>query len=257
MLPPQKVVVLYYLADDSVQVTEPKQDNSGIPQVRGMQHVLAHASAPPASGLQAQACMRVTFDHCTHRYLSTQGVFVKRHQITKEQGGSPFTPADLAVGETVTVYGRTFFVVDADAFTRAWYTEHMNLELAGPGTYPADPVDASRKHFGLDKAPSEQQGQRLCLIPALRGAWALSNGKLSAPANVRRNAPYAPLMRHGGSTMQCLKATFVCRMFACPNAAAKKSNDLATFVEARLGKPSHLLEGDKLKQFLAQVGRAV
>lgn len=31
---PQKVVVLYYLADDSVQVTEPKQDNSGIPQVR-------------------------------------------------------------------------------------------------------------------------------------------------------------------------------------------------------------------------------
>jgi hypothetical protein len=33
----------------------------------------------------------------------------------------------------------------------------------------------------------------------------------------------------------------------------KKSNDLATFVEARLGKPSHLLEGDKLKQFLAQV----
>lgn len=30
----QKIVVLYYLADDSVQVTEPKQDNSGIPQVR-------------------------------------------------------------------------------------------------------------------------------------------------------------------------------------------------------------------------------
>jgi hypothetical protein len=39
--------------------------------------------------------------------------------------------------------------------------------------------------------------------------------------------------------------------------AAKKSNDLATFVEARLGKPSHLLEGDKLKQFLAQVCHAL
>lgn len=35
----------------------------------------------------------------------------------------------------------------------------------------------------------------------------------------------------------------------------KKSNDLATFVEARLGKPSHLLEGDRLKQFLAQSGK--
>lgn len=37
----------------------------------------------------------------------------------------------------------------------------------------------------------------------------------------------------------------------------KKSNDLATFVEARLGKPSHLLEGDRLKQFLAQSGRVL
>jgi hypothetical protein len=30
----RKVVFMYYLADDSVQVTEPKQDNSGIPQVQ-------------------------------------------------------------------------------------------------------------------------------------------------------------------------------------------------------------------------------
>jgi hypothetical protein len=37
----------------------------------------------------------------------------------------------------------------------------------------------------------------------------------------------------------------------------KRSNDLATFAEARLGKPSHLLEGDKLKQFLAQVRHAM
>ena len=30
----RKVVFMYYLADDSLQVTEPKQDNSGIPQVQ-------------------------------------------------------------------------------------------------------------------------------------------------------------------------------------------------------------------------------
>lgn len=40
-------------------------------------------------------------------------------------------------------------------------------------------------------------------------------------------------------------------------AGSKKSNDLATFVEARLGKPSHLLEGDKLKQFLANNGKVL
>jgi hypothetical protein len=99
-----------------------------------------------------------------------QGVFVKRHQISKEQDSSPLTPSDLAVGETVTVYGRTFFLVDADTFTRRWYSEQMGLELGGAGTYPADPVDAYRKHFGLDKAPSEcskaTQARRRHLMPA-------------------------------------------------------------------------------------------
>lgn len=31
-----QVVVYYYLADDTVHVEEPKQDNSGLPQVRCM-----------------------------------------------------------------------------------------------------------------------------------------------------------------------------------------------------------------------------
>jgi hypothetical protein len=163
------------------------------------------------------------------RHLSMQGVFVKRHQITKEQDGSPFTPADLAVGETVTMYERTFFVVDADAFTRAWYTEHMGLELAGPGTYPADPLDAYRKHFGLDKTPSERQGQRL--FPACLPR-----------VSCKAHCLFVNVNQH------------TCHMLPAELPAAKKSNDLATFVEARLGKPSHLLEGDKLKQFLAQVG---
>ncbi|WIA37576.1 hypothetical protein OEZ86_014482 [Tetradesmus obliquus] len=146
----RRVVVLYYLADDTLQVTEPKQDNSGIPQ----------------------------------------GVFVKRHQVDKEDG-SPFTPADLAVGQTVTVYGRTYILIDADAFTRTWYAEKMDQQLAAPGDYPGDPVDDYRQRFALTTAP------------------------------------------------------------------VKKSNDLATFVEARLGKPSHLLEGDRLKQFLAQSGKVL
>jgi hypothetical protein len=42
------VVVLYYLADDSVQITEPKQDNSGIPQVSTSQSgCAADLSTPP------------------------------------------------------------------------------------------------------------------------------------------------------------------------------------------------------------------
>ena len=86
-----------------------------------------------------------------------QGVFVKRHQIIKEEDGSPFSPADLSVGQTVTVYGRTFFIVDADTFTRSWYAQQLGVDLADAGTYPADPVEAYRQHFGLSSAPSKHQ----------------------------------------------------------------------------------------------------
>lgn len=48
-----------------------------------------------------------------------------------------------------------------------------------------------------------------------------------------------------------------CMLARPPKPPAKKSNDLATFVEARLGKPSHLLEGDKLRQFIANNGKVL
>lgn len=46
-------------------------------------------------------------------------MFLKRHRVPKE--GGFLTPHDLAVGSTVTVYGRTYFLVDADAWTRTWW----------------------------------------------------------------------------------------------------------------------------------------
>ncbi len=78
----RRVTLLLYLADGSLQVSEPKQDNSGIPQ----------------------------------------GVFVRRHRVPRDggggvgggsggDGGDAVGPCDLAVGGTVTVYGRTFFLV--------------------------------------------------------------------------------------------------------------------------------------------------
>ncbi len=39
--------------------------------------------------------------------LLSQGVFIKRHKLTKEDGVSFFSPSDFDVGEAVTIYGRT------------------------------------------------------------------------------------------------------------------------------------------------------
>lgn len=54
-----------------------------------------------------------------------QGVLVRRHKAPKDasEGGGFFSPSDFAVGGTATVYGRTYMLVDADAFTRNWFTD--------------------------------------------------------------------------------------------------------------------------------------
>ena len=106
----RKTIVYYYLEDDSMHLAEPREDNSGIPQ----------------------------------------GVFIKRHKVTKDDGGF-FTPADFAVGQEVTIYGRTFFLTDADGFTREHYATKLGIELAGALAYPDDPIETYRSKFGLNK----------------------------------------------------------------------------------------------------------
>ena len=80
------------------QVAEPRQDNSGI----------------------------------------TQGIFVRRHRVPRDGGGGgALAPADLAVGAAVVVYGRAMRLVDADAFTRAWYAASLGVEQGPAEGYPA------------------------------------------------------------------------------------------------------------------------
>eukprot|EP00983_Pelagomonas_calceolata_P017004 534328-Pelagomonas_calceolata.AAC.3 len=80
-----------------------------------------------------------------------QGTFIKRHVFLKDDGVSSFTPQDFAVGECVSIYGRTFFLVDADPFTRQWYEDNMSTTLQPALPYPDDPVDQYRSTFGLTK----------------------------------------------------------------------------------------------------------
>ena len=58
-----------------------------------------------------------------------------------------FGVGDLLVRETVIIYGRTFHLVDADAFTRAYVAETLAVELEQPLPYPDDPIEAYRRAF--------------------------------------------------------------------------------------------------------------
>ena len=99
----RKITIQYFLEDHTICVSEPRQDNAGIPQ----------------------------------------GTMVKRHIIPTPSGNGSITFDMLNVGETVTFYGRTYYLVDADAFTRG-FLESIGREVPEAISYPDDAHTALR-----------------------------------------------------------------------------------------------------------------
>jgi hypothetical protein len=105
----RKCSILYYLEDDTIQVIEPKVENSGL----------------------------------------LQGNFVKRHKIPKpefERDGHLlyYTHADLNIGVEITIYSRTFHIKSADAFTRS-FLEAQGRSVAPDQKTPRDAYSEDRK----------------------------------------------------------------------------------------------------------------
>ncbi|KAG1675125.1 hypothetical protein FOA52_003348 [Chlamydomonas sp. UWO 241] len=147
----RKIILYYYLEDDSMHMAEPKTDNSGIPQ----------------------------------------GVLIKRHKVTKEDG-TFFTPVDFSVGAELSIYGRAYFLTDVDKFTREFY-DAQGIEQGSPIGHPDDPVDTYKATFGLNRGTGKS-------VPTQGG---------------------------GGYA----------------NDTASRLDDFKQFMEARLGKATHLLNG--------------
>lgn len=67
--------------------------------------------------------------HGCHLCHCIQGMLIKRHQ-PKKSATESFGPADFVVGDSFTLYSRTYHIVDADAFTRAYMAATHGLQLA-------------------------------------------------------------------------------------------------------------------------------
>jgi hypothetical protein len=93
----RQVIILFFLEDDTLQILEPRQRNSGIPQ----------------------------------------GTFLRRHRAKKEDDNY-VTVADLRVGGEFTIYGRTYFVSDADVFTLDFMSK-LKREGDPASDIPEDP----------------------------------------------------------------------------------------------------------------------
>ena len=101
-------VLYYYLEDDSMHISEPKVENSGIPQGE-----------------------------------RKGTVFLKRHRVPKEEGGF-YGVHDLTVGKTLAVYGRVFLLTDCDNFTRT-FLHNLGIEVPESLDMPTDPYTSTRE----------------------------------------------------------------------------------------------------------------
>jgi len=119
----RKVNVHYFKEDGSIQVSEPKQENSGIPQ----------------------------------------GIFMKRHKIQACIDGVTRTVllSDIEVGDTLSFYGRTLKIVDCDAWTRSDLLANGYAVKDGL-PYPKDKYSDSRAEFMQRETGADSTVYRGC-----------------------------------------------------------------------------------------------
>lgn len=125
----RQVDILLYLVDMSLQIIEHREENSGLPQ----------------------------------------GTMLKRHRIAKRAGAGGdvefYGWQDLFIGNEVTFYGRTYRIVNCDAFTREWFAER-GYDQGEPEPIPTDAAairaelerttGPKKEHHGKEMYPTKR-----------------------------------------------------------------------------------------------------
>jgi hypothetical protein len=105
----RKCDIYYYLDDNTIHISQIKQENSGIPQ----------------------------------------GYFLKRHKIEKSDGsGEHITYHDFNLKSDILIYGKKFRICDCDDFTKSFYAE-KNITLNPSEQIPKIPGDDKFKNVDV------------------------------------------------------------------------------------------------------------
>jgi hypothetical protein len=125
----RKCTVFYYLDDDTLHILEDRVENSGIPQ----------------------------------------GVFLKRHKVLiPGQEPKTYTWRDLNIGMNLNVYQRVFRIVDADEFTKRFYSNE-GVALGAPEHYPEDPFLRTRAMITMKQNPPDLAEHKNYIEVMLKG----------------------------------------------------------------------------------------
>ncbi|OLP94024.1 EF-hand domain-containing protein 1 [Symbiodinium microadriaticum] len=123
----RNVVIMYYLEDGTMSMSEPRIENSGI----------------------------------------VQGLFLRRQRVERPEGGGIFKPSDFRCGAEVSFFGRTYHITGCDRFTRwyfselgleagedeevlddAWHTNYKLRKCAERGALPSSKFAVEQKTIG-------------------------------------------------------------------------------------------------------------
>jgi rhodanese-related sulfurtransferase len=122
--------------------------------------------------------------------------FLKKSLLKKPGSGSFYTAEDLYLGQTVDVYGREFFIYDADPFTREWIDKEY-------GAHDWTPISVDEVEFYYD--------QRTAKPPPYNG-WGDEEDSLGFCYSVHPTPPkkdIAKLLKNQGQVLR-FTASFVC-----------------------------------------------
>lgn len=110
----RRVKIYLYLEDDTIQITEPRTGNSGIPQ----------------------------------------GCLVSRQRVPRPAPRIHdfLTILDLNVNKLVQVYDRTYHITDCDLYTRQ-FLNRLGITVPDKVDIPPDPTAERRKNAELDRMP--------------------------------------------------------------------------------------------------------
>lgn len=99
-------LIQYYLVDDTMEVREVHKPNDG----RDPFPVLICRQKVPKDRYK----IRATFPHI---YM----------ELSEKEIDEYYKPQDFGIGKTVPVYGRNFYIYDADNFTKAFYYQNFGI----------------------------------------------------------------------------------------------------------------------------------